>query len=163
MKSHLKLRVPGSAGLDRHASSSVPVFVNKIFRRGLAERPEPLRAIRRHPNEVARRDWIPVFSETIDAAAGKHQQAMFHDVDFDHRKSCARLVDHRVYGEVEGWVLGKKRADFERSISHERLGIDAAFRARKETGSRYAVERFVPFFDYHGARRAGCRQACAAI
>ena len=47
----------------------VPVFVDQIFGGHFAQRAEPLRAIRAHPDEVAGRDGIPVVVQPVDAAA----------------------------------------------------------------------------------------------
>ncbi len=80
----------------------VPVFVDQIFCGAFADRAEPLRAVRAHPDEVACGDGIPVVAEAIDAAAFEHQQTMLHDVDFDHAECGAGLIGHRVDGEVEG-------------------------------------------------------------
>src|SRR4030095_3746626 len=53
----------------------VPVLVDQIFRRLLTERSEPLRTVRGHPDEVARRDRVPLRTEEINPAALQHQQA----------------------------------------------------------------------------------------
>ena len=72
----------------------VPIFIKQILRRCLAQRAEPLRAVRAHPDEIARRDRIPAVVEPVDAAAFEHQQAVLHDVNFHHRKSGAGSEGH---------------------------------------------------------------------
>src|SRR5216683_2124027 len=67
---------------------------------------EPLRAERSHPDEVAGGDGVPLVAEPIDAAAFEHQQTMLHDVYLDHAECGARLIGHRIDGEVEGGRAG---------------------------------------------------------
>ena len=78
-----------------------PVFVNEIFRRLLSNRTEPLRTIRRHPDEVAGFDGTLTNRRACrDAPAFEHQQAVFHNVNFDHTETGAGIVGHGVNREV---------------------------------------------------------------
>ncbi len=69
---------------DLDERMAVPIFINEVFRRALADGSEPLGAVGAHPDEIAGGDGVPVVAEAVDAAAFEHEQAVFHDVDFDH-------------------------------------------------------------------------------
>ena len=86
---------------------AVPVFVNEILCRDFSDGAKPLWAPRRHPDKIAGGHGIPRIAETIDAAAFEHQEAVLHDVHFDHAECGSRLVDHRVHGEIEMHRIGK--------------------------------------------------------
>src|SRR5580698_7935483 len=85
---------------SRSQRMTAPVFVDQIFRGALAERAKPLRAVGSHPDKIAGLDRVPGVAEAIDAAALEHQQAVLHDVNFDHAERRAGIVGHGVDGEV---------------------------------------------------------------
>ena len=86
----------------------VPILIYQIFRGLLAERAEPLRTPRPHPNEVAGRDRIPRIAEPVNPAAFEHQQPVLHHVHFDHAQRRSRLVHHRVDREIEAHRVRKQ-------------------------------------------------------
>src|SRR5204862_4201995 len=112
----------------RPASSrmAIPVLVNQVFRRLLAECTEPLRAVGRHPDEIAGLDGIPLRSKKVDAAAFEHQQAMLHHVDFDGGQRRSGLIRHRVHAEVERAIVRQEPAYLEPRIAAEERGGRAA-------------------------------------
>src|SRR5205823_5035929 len=61
-------------------STSIPVLIYQVFCRCWAERAEPLRAPRRHIDEIACGYRVPVVSQAVDASSCQHQQAMLHHV-----------------------------------------------------------------------------------
>src|ERR1700681_3318099 len=85
---------------------SIPVFVDEVFCGSLAQGAEPLRTVRAHPNEISSGDRVPAIIQTVNTAAGQHQEPMLHHVHFDHGKRRARLVGHDIYRESKtraGW------------------------------------------------------------
>ncbi len=101
---------------------TIRVFVNEIFRGDFADRSEPLRAPRRHINKIAGGDRIPGVAQAVNAAAFEHQEAMLHNVHFNHAERGSRLVDHGVHGEVELHGIGKE-AKSPRNISFTKTRI----------------------------------------
>jgi hypothetical protein len=81
---------------------AIPIFIDEVFCGEFTEGSKPLGAVGAHPDEVACGDGIPVVAETVDASALEHEEAVFHDVDFDLAEGCAWLVGHGVDGEVKG-------------------------------------------------------------
>src|SRR5258708_15930179 len=71
---------------------TIPVFVNQVLCRGLAQCAEPLWAVGRHPDKIACLDRIPVVSEAVNAAAFEHQQAVLHDVDLHQCQPGASII-----------------------------------------------------------------------
>jgi len=110
----------------------VEVFVDEIFCRLGADGAEPLWAEGRHPDEVAGGGGVPVFAQTVDAAAFEHQQAVLHVVDLDLRERGTGGVGHGVDGEVEGEGVGQQRADEQVGVAVERDGGDLELAAGEE-------------------------------
>src|SRR4051812_47513289 len=92
---------------------TIPVLVDQIPGGLLADSAKPLRAVRRHPDEVARGDWIPAVAKPIDAATIEHEQAVLHYVTLNRRQASARLVGHRVHPEIKRHVVWNQAADLE--------------------------------------------------
>ena len=117
----------------RHCSQrmTAPVFVDEVFRRPLAQRAKPLRAIGAHPDEVAGLDRIPRVAEAVDAAAFEHQQAVLHHVNLHHAERRAGIVGHGVHGKVVRRAVGHERAHAQRIVAHERDGLSRRLRRRR--------------------------------
>ena len=60
-------------------------------------------------------------------AAFEHQEAVLHDVHFDHAECGSRLVDHRVHGEIEMHRIGKQVFHLQARITIKRLRRDCVF------------------------------------
>src|SRR5438270_118275 len=58
----------------------IPVFIDEVLRRRLADRAKPLRAPRPHPDEISRLYGIPGIPQPVDATALDHQQPVLDDV-----------------------------------------------------------------------------------
>src|SRR3984885_10343238 len=86
---------------------TIPVFVDQVLGGGFAQGAEPLRAVGRHPDKVSGLDRVPVVSETVDATAFEHEQAVLHDVNFDQGERGAGLITHGVYGVVQARHSGQ--------------------------------------------------------
>lgn len=124
---------------------TIRVFVNEIFRGDFADRSEPLRAPRRHINKIAGGDRIPGVAQAVNAAAFEHQEAMLHNVHFNHAERGSRLVDHGVHGEVELHGIGKEAFYLEAGVVIQRLCSDGIF-ARNDCARRFdGGERLITF------------------
>ena len=140
----------------------VPIFVDEIFCRSLAQGAEPLGAKRRRPDKVALCDRVPMITQAIDAAAGKHQETVLHYVSFDERQRRSRLISHGVHCQVEGWIVGHQRAYLECLVPYKRLRGDEAFASCKEAGHERARDGSIGLFDDRRASSAFGRQVQAA-
>ena len=76
-----------------------------------------------------------MIAQTIDAAAREHQQAVLHDVHLHHGQSRAGLIGHRVHREIEGWIIGKERANLERVVAHHGVAATSLSRPVKQAGA----------------------------
>src|SRR6266702_2695002 len=111
---------------------AVPIFVDEVLRGLLADCSEPLWAKWRHPDEIACGDRVPAVAETVDASAFEHQQAVLHDVNFDHAECGSGLVGHGVDGEVEGGRVGEEAAYLEVGVAAESCRGDGALVADED-------------------------------
>jgi hypothetical protein len=80
---------------------AIPILVNDVLGGCFADSAEPLRAIGRHPNEIAGRDRMPAISQPVNAASAEHEQTVFHDVYLNHGERGAGLKGHQVESEIE--------------------------------------------------------------
>ena len=103
---------------------AVPILIDDVLRGRFADCAEPLRAVRGHPNEIAGGDGMPAIAKTVDAAAGDHEQAVFHDVTFDHGKRGARFEGHGVDGEIEGGESGMRGRTWTEGSARRGCGVD---------------------------------------
>src|SRR5579871_1846901 len=69
-----------------------PILVDEVLGRLPADGSEPLRAVGRHPDEVAGLDGIPRIAQPVDPAAFEHQQAVLHHVNLHHAEARAGIV-----------------------------------------------------------------------
>jgi hypothetical protein len=76
---------------------------------------------------------------------------MLHHVDLDVRQRRAGCVGHRVDPEVEGWIVGHERPDFQPRIATERRRNDVDLGADDCVRDRLSGERLVRFFDDDGS------------
>src|SRR5580698_9586453 len=105
----------------------VPILIDEIFGRNLADRSEPLRTPRSHPDEISRRDRIPRIAEPVDSATLEHHEAVLHDMHFDRAQRGAWLVDHCVHGEVETDLIRQQTFDLQTGIASQRMRGDYIF------------------------------------
>src|SRR5258708_6483300 len=138
----------------------IPILVDQIFCRSFPQRSEPLWAVGSHPNEIARRDWVPVLSQAVNTAPGKHEEPMFHYMDLYHRQGCARLIGHRIHREIKRWIIGKQSANLQPIVSHHWLGLDAALLACQEIGSLHANQVAIRLLDHGCASGGPCPDYC---
>ena len=75
----------------------VEIFVDKVLCRLLPDGPEPLRAERSHPDEIAGLRGVPLVPEPVNTTSLEHQETMLR---LAHGGSG--LVGHRVASKVEG-------------------------------------------------------------
>src|SRR6266699_1545281 len=90
---------------------TAPVLVDEVLCGLLADGAEPLRAVRRHPDEIAGFDRVPGVAQPVDATAFEHQEAVLHDVNLHHAEGGAGIVGHGVHREVIGRAVGHERAN----------------------------------------------------
>ena len=139
---------------------AVPIFVNKIFRGHLAERSEPLRAPRPHPDKISGGDRIPRIAQPVNPAAFEHDQPMFHHVHFDHAERRSRLVHHGVYGEVETHLIRKQTFDLQAGIISEGCDDTASSLDTISRGGSTEASVLVGLFDH---RHAACLRGSHAM
>jgi|GraSoiStandDraft_4_1057263.scaffolds.fasta_scaffold216964_2 hypothetical protein len=60
----------------------VEIFVDKVLCRLLPDGPEPLRAERSHPDEIAGLRGVPLVPEPVNTTSLEHQETMLHVVNF---------------------------------------------------------------------------------
>src|ERR1700688_3082798 len=160
-------RFPRASDLDRWQDSSrmvrqrvtVPVFINKIFCGRLAERAEPLRAPRRHQDEVSAGPRVPQSAEPINAAAFEHDEAMLHHVHLDHAERGPGLIDHRVYRKVETHFLWKEALHLQAGIVLEWMRSHGIFVRNDQTRRFDGGNRLIEFFNYRNPAALSSLQA----
>ena len=81
----------------------------------------------RHPDKIAGGDRVPRIAEAINAAAFEHQQAVLHDVHFDHAERGSRLIHHGVHCEIEMHRVGKQAFHLQARIIIEWLRGNCVF------------------------------------
>ncbi len=120
---------------------AIPVFVDQILGRGLAQGAKPLRAVGRHPDKIAGLDGIPTIAQAVDAAAFEHQQAVLHHMNFDQRQRGAGLVAHGVHSVVEAGRGGQQLLYLQRVVSRQGLPNDRVFRAEESRRGDNTLKR----------------------
>src|SRR6476646_7358174 len=60
----------------------VEIFVDKVLCRLLPDGPEPLRAERSHPDEIAGLRGVPLVPEPVNTTSLEHQETMLHCSEF---------------------------------------------------------------------------------
>src|SRR6202030_2248881 len=120
---------------------TVPIFVDEILCRHLADRCEPLRAPRSHPNEVSCGHRIPRIAEPVNSATFEHEEPVLHYMHFDHAQRGTWLVDHRIYREVKAHLVGNQTLHLQRGIVSERMRRDCIFARNDQTWRSSRIER----------------------
>src|ERR1700741_3202141 len=126
---------------------AVPIFINEILCGYLADRCEPLRTPRSHPDEISRSHRIPRIAEPVNSPTFEHDESVLHYMHFDHAQRSAWLVDHRIHREVKAHLIGKQTFHLQGGIVSERMRCDCIFSRNDQARRLNRIERAIMLFD----------------